>query len=97
MKVFLRVFVVIISLALLFTQCDKDDPINSVDIPDDAFLNALIEEGVDTNGDSLISSAEAAEVTSLEIRGPINEKYTIKDLTGIEAFRKFNYPALPGQ
>ena len=59
MKAFLRVFVVIFSLALLFTQCDKDDPINSVDIPDDAFLNALIEEGVDANGDGEISPAEA--------------------------------------
>ena len=32
---------------------------NLVSIPDRAFLYALIEEGVDTNGDSLISYSEA--------------------------------------
>ena len=53
-------FVLLLPLALiaLFAQCKKDQ-IDFVDISDDAFLNALIEEGVDTNGDDLISSEEA--------------------------------------
>jgi len=52
-----------------------------VSIHDTAFLYALIEEGVDTNGDSLISYVEAESVTSLDV----SEK-AISDLTGIEAF-----------
>jgi hypothetical protein len=38
-----------------------------VSIPDTAFLYALIDEGVDTNGDSLISQSEADSVTELHI------------------------------
>ncbi len=40
-----------------------------VTIPDTAFLYALIHEGVDTNGDSLISYAEAEAVTELNVSG----------------------------
>ena len=39
----------------------------SVSIPDTAFLYALIEEGVDINGDSQVSFAEAEAITSLDI------------------------------
>ncbi|RLD25961.1 MAG: hypothetical protein DRI70_06310 [Bacteroidetes bacterium] len=39
----------------------------TVSIPDAYFLNALIEEGIDTNGDSLISTAEAEATTILDI------------------------------
>ncbi len=52
-----------------------------VEIPDTAFLYALIEEGVDTNGDSLISYAEAEAKTTLQVSGR-----GISDMTGIEAF-----------
>ena len=52
-----------------------------VNIPDTAFLYALIEEGVDTNGDSLISYDEAEAVTSLDV-----SERGIIDMTGIEAF-----------
>ena len=52
-----------------------------VNIPDTAFLDALIEEGVDTNGDSLISYGETAPVTKLDV-----SLRSISDLTGIEAF-----------
>ncbi|UCH14125.1 MAG: hypothetical protein JSV22_13605, partial [Bacteroidales bacterium] len=52
-----------------------------VEIPDTAFLHALIEEGVDANEDSLISYAEAEAITNLNV----NEK-NISDITGIEAF-----------
>ncbi|MFC2086709.1 T9SS type A sorting domain-containing protein [Bacteroidota bacterium] len=54
---------------------------NIVHIPDTSFLKALIHEGVDTNGDSLISYAEAEQITSLDVSD--NE---ISDMTGIVAF-----------
>jgi hypothetical protein len=52
-----------------------------VSIPDTAFLYALLDEGVDGDGDSLISQYEAEAVMSLDVsdRG-------ISDMTGIEAF-----------
>ena len=68
-----------LALIVLFTQCEKEH--NPVNIPDDAFLNALIEEGVDTNGDGIISHAEAEAVISLDVYGE-----NISDLTGIELF-----------
>ena len=66
-------------LVLVFTA----SPLLSqnVAIPDTAFLYALIDVGVDTDEDSLISVAEAEAVTILSVmsRG-------ITDMTGIEAF-----------
>jgi len=38
-----------------------------VSIPDNAFLIALVEKGVDTDGDGLISRAEAEMVTNLDV------------------------------
>jgi hypothetical protein len=52
-----------------------------VDIPDPAFLRALIAEGVDTYGDRLISCTEAEAVSSLDVSGK-----NISNMTGIEAF-----------
>lgn len=59
-----------------------------VTIPDKAFLYALIDEGVDTNGDSLISHAEAEAITYLGIAGSWDEGQPgeIKNIRGIEAF-----------
>ena len=54
---------------------------NLVDIPDPAFLHALLLEGVDTYADRLISSAEAEAVSSLDV-----SRRNISNLTGIEAF-----------
>ena len=82
MKQFFKVFVVVISLAVLFVQCEKDpDPNDPVDIPYQEFVNALIEQGVDINGDGLISYAEAEEVIELDI-----DAKEIEDLTGLQAF-----------
>ena len=53
----------------------------NVEIPDTDFLYALIEEGVDINGDSLISYDEALWVVSLNVSGR-----NISDLSGIDAF-----------
>jgi hypothetical protein len=65
----------------------------NVNIPDTAFLNALIEEGVDTNEDNLISFEEAEAVNSLYISGEFYCEMAscvtlgnISELTGIEAF-----------
>ncbi len=44
----------------------------TVTIPDTAFLNALIADGVDTNNDSLISYEEAEEITRLRIDGSMS-------------------------
>ena len=52
-----------------------------VSIPDTAFLYTLIDKGVDTNGDSLISYTEAAATISLDV-----SPGKIGDMTGIEAF-----------
>lgn len=69
-----------------------------VSIPDTNFKNALIAEGVDTNGDGLISISEAEAITKLNIDGPHDYDWNygygygcdgnsgITDLTGIEAF-----------
>ena len=53
----------------------------TVSIPDTSFLYALIDVGVDTNNDSLISNAEAEAITSLDV-----SDQGITDMTGIEAF-----------
>lgn len=53
----------------------------NVSIPDTAFLYALIEEGVDVNGDSLISISEAEAITKVYV--PFAPIY---DMTGIEKF-----------
>ena len=71
-------------LALLLTaiplyQCEKDD--TEFKIPDNNFLNALIELEVDTDGDGLISPYEAEAIISLYI-----DSDSISDLTGIEKF-----------
>jgi Leucine-rich repeat (LRR) protein len=59
-----------------------------VPIPDTAFRYALIREGVDTDGDSLISSDEAEQITYLKIAGNWEEGILggIKSIKGIEAF-----------
>lgn len=77
--------------AVLFTQCENEPDIYLVDIPDNAFLNALVDVGVDLNGDGEISAYEAAVRTSLNINpenlsGEYSDVGDIKDLTGIEDF-----------
>ena len=52
-----------------------------VNIPDNAFLNALIAEGVDSDNNKVISYEEAESVRILDLHNK-----GISDLTGIEAF-----------
>ena len=80
MKPLLKAVLIILAVVLL-SQCENDEPNPYVNIPDNNFLNALIEQGVDTNGDGEISSAEAEAVIYLYV------SYSdISDLSGIEKF-----------
>jgi Leucine-rich repeat (LRR) protein len=65
------------SLAL----CEILEPPPDVNIPDEAFLNALIDLGIDTNGDGAINTREAEEIPHIDV-----SEREISDLTGIEAF-----------
>jgi hypothetical protein len=71
----------VIASADFTKRMDQISVSSMVNIPNKAFLQALIAKGVDTNGNNIIGFAEAESVTSLNIsnRG-------ISDLTGIEAF-----------
>jgi len=74
-----RICLISILLGLGVISANSQDSI--VSIPDSAFLKALIDNGVDTNGDGLISYAEAEEVISLDV-----SYKDISNLSGIEAF-----------
>ena len=78
MKAILKTLLFLLTVVIL-SQCEKDDP--QVTIPDNNFLNALIELGVDTNGDGVISPAEAEVITFLDV-----SEDSISDMTGIEKF-----------
>ncbi len=69
------------SASLVLIQCERLSQDEVIHIPDTSLRNALLEEGVDSNGDQLISVSEAKSVTSLQL---IDKG--ISDLTGIEAF-----------
>jgi Leucine-rich repeat (LRR) protein len=68
-----------LALIILFTQCEKGT--YHVNIPNDAFLAALIELGIDTNRDGFISINEAEAITILDV-----SYKDISDMTGIEAY-----------
>ena len=83
-------------LLVVLTMFSQD---SIVEIPDTEFLNALIEGGVDTNGDGLISRTEAEIVTNLDVsKEPMRcgtlacpcpipvSTGNIRSLTGIEHF-----------
>ena len=80
MKPTIKVLPFILAMILL-SQCEKDEPGDQVKIRDQNFLSALIQRGVDTNGDSIISYTEAETITFLNVGGK-----GIFDMTGIEAF-----------
>ena len=69
---------------LVFTIASVSNAQN-VDIPDTAFLNALIDEWVDRNGDGEISKDEAEVISFLDF-----SYKDISDMTGIEAFISIN-------
>ena len=65
MNPLLKTSLFILALVLLI-QCEKDEP--NVTILSNNFLNALIELGVDTDGDGEINYAEAVTIRSLNTR-----------------------------
>lgn len=70
---------------ILFAQCQKGEKADLVYIPDQNFLNELLDAGIDQDNDGQISISEAESTASLFL-GPSN----IKDLSGIEAFIKLD-------
>lgn len=84
----------IVSLCLIglhgLVQCDKLRPDDTVDIPNAGFLAALIDQGVDRNGDGSISVEEAEAVTRLDIPWK-GEGIPIIGLKGIEYFVNLEY------
>jgi len=82
---FFRIFSVLLLAGGLMAGCDKSTPDTYVNIPDSAFLSGLIANGVDMNGDGLISNLEA-EATETILLPPSG----ISDLTGLEAFINLN-------
>jgi hypothetical protein len=78
MKTKVKVILITLMVALL-SQCKKEP--ESVNIKDINFLNALLSQGIDKNGDGNISTDEAAQVHFLDV-GYRN----ISDLRGIETF-----------
>jgi Leucine-rich repeat (LRR) protein len=96
-KIMKKIGIISILLGLGIICTNSQDSI--VSIPDPAFLYALIEEGVDTNGDSLISYAEAEAISSLDVVryepcGWPNITQccsgNISSLIGIEAFKNLD-------
>lgn len=81
MSAFFKLLFLLLALASLLTKCEILEPEPDVNIPDEAFLNALIDLGIDRNGDGALSPHEAEDILHLDVsdRG-------ISDLTGIEAF-----------
>jgi len=71
----------LVILLLLLTTAIGLSNAQNVEIPDTAFLYALIDVGVDTSGDSLISNAEAELIISLDV-----SERGIADMTGVGAF-----------
>jgi hypothetical protein len=55
MKAVLKLLLLPLALIFVFTQCEKEP--DHINITDDTFLNALIEQGVDTDGDGVINSS----------------------------------------
>ena len=78
MNPLLRTFLVLSAIVLL-SQCEKESL--NVSIPDSNFIDELVKQGIDKNGDKNISFDEAEAVTSLTIRN-----IEISNLKGIEAF-----------
>jgi Leucine-rich repeat (LRR) protein len=66
----------------MVTRCDKGtDREDLIYIPDNAFLEALIEAGVDSDKDGSVSKTEAEAIDTLYVSNRL-----ISDLTGIEYF-----------
>jgi len=74
----------LVIMAILLS-CRKEPESDIVDIPDQDFLAALIDFGVDTDGDGIISKTEAEAVETLHLEIPFD------DAKGIDAFINLEY------
>lgn len=74
----------VVSVAFIFFSIDSYS--QTIDIPDPAFLDALIAQGVDTNNDGLIQLTEALNIDTLNIFGA-----GISSLEGIKSFINLEY------
>jgi len=81
MQASFRKLTVLILAICLYTGCDNSVQEEIVLIPDSAFLAGLIADGVDENGDGLISNMEAEAIEALLL-----PPSGITNLTGLEAF-----------
>ena len=82
MKTAAQLVLLLIILAVFMSQCNREpEPGPEPRIVDQNFLNALIEEGVDADGDGLINTTEAESVDVLDVSG-----HHISRLQGIELF-----------
>jgi Leucine-rich repeat (LRR) protein len=73
------------SLIFLFLLLSMFSYSQDLNIPDAVFLNKLISQGVDTNGDGIIQLSEAQAITTLDVNSlQSNEK--IEDMEGIQFF-----------
>lgn len=69
----------VVFLSILIAGCSKEE--EHVSFTDNEFLSALIQLGVDTDGNNQIGFKEAEAVTSLNLTG-----FSLENLGGIEAF-----------
>lgn len=81
MSLFFHRLLPLIVLKLVLFQCEGGSEDEVVLISDPYFLEALIEQGVDENGDGQISVQEAEITQSITL-----EPSAISDLNGLEAF-----------
>ena len=77
MKSLLKISILSV-IVILIWSCERND---SIKLNDDNFLQSLLKQGIDIDGNAKISPDEAASVVSLHL-----DNDTISDLTGIEAF-----------
>ena len=81
MRSTIHLLLITVGIILSFTRCTRIEPVDPIDLKDQAFFQALLELGIDTNGDGMISKTEAASVRSLDVSGK-----GIYDISGIESF-----------
>lgn len=89
MKISSHPFLLLVFLLIVINGCNKIIQGERVNINDVHFLEVLISQGVDRNGDGIISEREAELINKIEI-WPSD----ITDLTGIEAFRNLDTLAI---
>lgn len=94
---------VILTLTIFYgcSLFELKKPADAIDFPDEQFLDALIEAGVDTNGDGYITITEAKAVISLELTGieytwchgnifyPTCETELLRDISDISGIDRF--------